>query len=69
MADRGYTTWEEDFLTDRCELRGFSDELVAIVDSDNGVLFHVTDAEGNLLFTGMQKGHAKTAAESLIGKG
>ncbi len=64
--NREYTTWEEDFLTDRCELHGFSDELVAIVDSENGVLFYVEDAKGNRILTGMQKGHAMTAAEGLL---
>lgn len=68
MAYRGYTTWEEDFLTDRCELHGLNDELVAVVDSDNGVLFYVETAKGYRIFDGMQKFHAKTAAESLIGK-
>lgn len=64
--NRGYTTWEEDFLTDRCELHGFNDELIAIVDSYNGVLFHVTDAKGSLILTGMQKAHAMIAAEGLL---
>ncbi len=32
MSLRTYTTWEEDFTSDRMELHGYDDELIAIVD-------------------------------------
>jgi hypothetical protein len=67
MKNRGYTTWEEDFSSERCELRGFHDELVAVVDQEYGhPQFYVENAEGTRILTGMRKDDAKRAAESLV---
>lgn len=65
--NRGYFTWEEDFLGERCELHGFAGELVAIIDKESsGNLFYVENASGNRIFTGMQKAHAQLAAQSFL---
>lgn len=62
---RNYTTWEEDFLSDRCELHGYSDELVAVVDRAGGS-WTVTDSAGGIVALRPDKASAVKAAEALL---
>lgn len=63
--NRGYTTWEEDFTSDRCELHGFRDELVAVVDHELGA-WTVRNANLSLLKTCGSKLEAQRVAEGLL---
>ncbi len=62
---RGYTTWEEDFSSDRCELHGYSDELVAVVDKV-GHEWAVSDRDGNEVARRARKSDAQRLAETFL---
>lgn len=66
---RDYTTWEEDFLSTRSELRGYNDELVASIDlmgpkkEAEWVLF---DRDGKEFFRRAHKEDVVRLAEQLL---
>lgn len=67
---RDYTTWEEDFTSDRCELHGYNDELVAVIDSFRRVRaaieWSVKDKDGKMIALKKTKEQAMKAAEGLL---
>lgn len=65
MSLRTYTTWEEDFCSDRCELKGYNDELVAVVETANGD-WEVRDGKGLLIGRSTGKEEAQRLAETLL---
>jgi hypothetical protein len=62
---RGYTTWENDFLSDRWELFREEGELVSVVDKDADGTFRVEDHTGKLLNSRLTLKDAKSEAERL----
>lgn len=63
--NRGYTTWENDFLSDRWELFGEEGELRAVVDKDTDGTYYVADHEGTRLNSRLTLEQAKSEAERL----
>lgn len=62
---RGYTTWENDFLSDRWELFGEEGELRAVVDKDPDGTFRAEDHNGKRLNHRLTLDNAKAEAERL----
>ncbi len=67
---RDYTTWKNDFLSDRWELFGTEGEMIAAIDkaTDNTkseTIWSLLDYKGNLLSTHRTLEEAKTAAGKL----
>lgn len=65
MAKRDYFTWQEDFTSDRCELHGYEDELVAVVDKDVD-MWVAYDPNGKEFAVCATKKEAVAAAEKLL---
>jgi hypothetical protein len=67
MSDqaRNYTTWEEDFLSDRSELHGYKGELVAVIDKV-GKEWVLQDRNGNEVARRHHKADIVHLAEQLL---
>jgi hypothetical protein len=63
--NRGYTTWENDFLSERWELFGEEGELRAIVDQDPDGTYYVADHNESRLNNRLTLEQAKAEAERL----
>jgi hypothetical protein len=67
MTERDYFTWEQDLTSDRSELHGLHDELIAIVDRVGDDQWTAHDAAGVLIAACHKEREAQRAAEKLIG--
>lgn len=63
--NRGYTTWENEFLSDRWELHDSDDKLSFVVDKVGGS-WTVTDAGGTIVAFRPTEAEAKKVAEALL---